>query len=118
MAKVEMSSRGVINIDLKKERKSGTAANQFVKEPNTEVYYGRIHARVTMFDIGIAVEMDPYKGDWKDGAWAREQALNALKENLTPEILQKMLQVYAKAAKKAGRNEMRKSIKELMAHEY
>ena len=71
-----------VEVDLCSEevrKRGGSAVNQYVKTPrNTEVYFGNLHARVTMFDVGICVVMDPRPGEWHDGTWARGAAIAAL----------------------------------------
>jgi hypothetical protein len=71
-----------------------------------------------MLDLGLAVAFDPYEGNWKDGHWAREQAFEALKNNLTQELWLSLFQTIIEAGKKTGKNEMRRDIKYLLTPEY
>jgi len=100
-------------------RRSWGSENQFVKAPpQTEVYFGNLHVHVSMLDLGLAVAFDPYEGNWKDGHWAREQAFEALKNNMTQELWLSLFQTIIEAGKKAGRNEVRKGLKDLLTSEY
>ena len=71
-------------IDVKTKSSGGSATNQYVDDPNTEVYYGNLHACVTLKDVGIEVIMDPDPGEWSDAAWARARAWKVVCERLTP----------------------------------
>ena len=84
-----------VEVDLCSEevrKRGGSAVNQYVKTPrNTEVYFGNLHARVTMFDVGICVVMDPRPGEWHDGTWARGAAIAALTSAMSENVLARLL---------------------------
>ena len=87
-----------IDLTTAKGRRGNGAVNQFVdqeKFPGIEVYYGGLHASVHLKGPGIRITMDPYDGDWRDGAWAREQAWQAVAKCLTPSRILDLVVVAA-----------------------
>lgn len=99
--KIEMQPNGMLCISVQTESHGNSAHNQGVKDPNTEVYFGELHARVTFKDLNIEVTMNPIAGDWKDAKWARTTAWKAVCQRLTPDAFEKIL----KAARELGHQE-------------
>lgn len=110
--KLEASFDRII-VDLTTKEAAGTSINQFVDDPNTVVYYGH-RVSVTFEEIGLRVEMDPYKGSWKDAAWAREQAWKAMLEKLTVEALSQILTTVRKRGEIVGAKLQRAKIRDAL----
>jgi hypothetical protein len=106
--KIEFDSfGGQVRIDLTtpEGRRGNGAMNQGVdqeKYPGIEVYYGGLHASVRLKDVGIEIIMDPFKGDWENGFWAREQAWAAVREHFGPAHLHKLMEAATERGKKLG----------------
>lgn len=99
----------ILEVDLRREKElaSSSAVNQFVKDPNTVVYYGKLHAEVTMLDIGLRVTMDPREGNskngnWKNAQWARRTAVDALAADLSEDLLTQILKISHEEGRKIG----------------
>ena len=103
-----------IEVDLRRNDESGSAVNQFVDDPNTEVYYGKIHARVTFFDLELRIIMDPAPGNWKDAEWARGAAFTKLKEDLSPELFGEILECMHERGRVRGSEQTRAVIREAL----
>lgn len=92
--------------------------NQFVKEPDTEVYHG-FETTVTLWDLRMEIKMDPVPGNWKDGKWAREQALQAMaKELSSPETavatMRLLMEAYFQLGVKKGKSTIQHELRELL----
>lgn len=89
---IEISPFGKLLINVQTKPSGGTTAvNQHVADPHTVVYYGDLHARVFMQDIGVEVTMDPVPGEWQNASWARSTAWEAVLGELTAAALEELL---------------------------
>lgn len=121
---VEVDHSGMIRFDVNTTSGNGSSMNQFTGDPNTEVYHGAWSTHVKMKDLRIEVILDSYKGNWKDGKWAREQAWKAVKENLTQEMWMKVVLGLLEFGEVRGRKALQKDIRGMLKtitgveHEY
>jgi hypothetical protein len=93
------------------ETRDGTAVNQCVREPDTAVYYGSVYASVTLTDLDCTFLLDPEPGEWKNGAWARERAVRALRENITLNAIATLISAVRREAHHAGKEAMKSEIR-------
>lgn len=98
--KVETSAE-LLRIDVLTESHGNSACNLFVADPNTEVYYGGLHARVTFIDLGIEITMNSEPGDWTDAKWVRAHAWKEVCKRVTPSAFAEALA----GARSQGRRE-------------
>ena len=101
---------GVLLVDLRKTQHGGSAV-RVLSTPTTEVSFGALHARVRLDDLGLEITMDSEPGDWKDEAWARARALEALSAALTVENLLRLLKVAGEAGYELGGRHTRHEIR-------
>lgn len=98
---VDSISRVEINLQTDDTR-GGTAVNQFVDDPNVEVYYGSLYARVWLKDLGLEITMDSGPGKWNDAKWARERALASLVSALSADNVGTVLATIVTSARNLG----------------
>lgn len=95
---------------------NGGSAYKLLDTQNTEVYYGTLHARVTLKDLGIEVEMDPMKGSWDYEKWARAKTFEAITPHVQ-EWLPKLLALHLALGVTEGRRSIRNEFHALMGIE-
>lgn len=102
-------------IDVQTGPKRGGTSVKCLDVPDTEVYYGYLHARVEMRDLNVAVLMDPTEGRWHDREWARARAMVVL---CTPGVIElvlpRMAKIHLAIGHKAGRDELQHEFGELL----
>jgi hypothetical protein len=84
--KIERRS-GFLKVDVQ-TRIDGNSSVWVAEDGVTKVFFGGLHAGVTLKDLRIEVIMNPDKGDWSDPKWARRKALETI---LDPEFADKVL---------------------------
>lgn len=113
--KVTVDSTGRVEINLQTRGTGGvTAVNQFVDDPNVEVYYGSLHARVWLKDLGLQITMDSEPGEWNDAKWARERALTSLVSALSADNIGAFLSTIVASVRKLGHRNGVASAQQLM----
>lgn len=90
-----------IEINLRKTKHGGTSVKHLETEA-TEIYHGHLHSRVWLKDVGIEVTMDSQDGQWRDEQWARNKAMQALLNGLTPAILKRIISESREAGHHEG----------------
>ncbi len=85
-----------------------------IENSDTIVHYGPTYASVTMRDLRIQVEMDPYTGNWSNAEWAREQAWKAIQKNLSPQMWVKLAWGLGEIGRRRGREELQKEFRQLL----
>jgi len=110
---------GRIDVDCTTRRTSGSSTNQFVDDPDTEVYYGH-EIRVSMRldgDTWLSITMDTYKGDWKNAQFARAEAMECLKSNLSLPILLEIIEFAQKQGFEQGERSVRAQLRGVLGIE-
>ncbi len=113
-----ISDKTIVNFNFRTPgTESSMAENLFVKEPHTTVYYGKKELIIVLEDADITVRMDdPYKGKgvWKNGKWAREQAWEAIRENLNPEDWVELIKGILKVGNAQGQQDLKETFRRMM----
>lgn len=113
---VELKYRKRLVLDLTTEggSRGNSAANQGVSDPDTEVYYGGLHASVLMRDVNVEIVMDPESGNWKDADWARRRAWEAACHELTAGDLFKICTLLYESGKGQGKQDAKREIRSVL----
>ncbi len=105
---------GFIEVDVQTRHVGGTAVN-VAGDESMDVYYGPLHASVTLRDLGVRVTMDPIDGNWRDVGWARQKALEVLRDpEHFQEILVALITLHRHAGEAAGRDKLQSELAALL----
>jgi hypothetical protein len=100
---IEIGAFGTIRIDIRTVNPgTGSAIKQHVDDPDTDVSFGKIHARVTFKDLNLEVTMDPREGKWTDAKWARREAWAALGNCLNVKEFATIMNAVEERGRKSG----------------
>jgi len=115
--RIEPDSFGDVLIVDVQTRRYGNSAMKIASDRYTEVVFGGLHVSVRLRDLHVEVIMDPEGSEeqWKDLAWAREQAMSVLcRPDVAPRFIVALADFRFKVGEHAGRKALRDEFRRLI----
>lgn len=106
----------MLTVDVQ-TRRDGDTAKKIAWDDDTEVFFGGLHAEVTLLDLRIRVIMDPdgTAAKWKDLKNARAQAMAVLcRPHVTPLFIAALAKLHFELGQQSGERKLQFELRHLL----